>query len=338
MEKLRATPVVITGATGFIGSAVVASLLDAGSHVTAILRSGHGKKELEGRGVHVVVGRLTDANLLKDALSGAEVLFNFAYDVRASGEENLAAFDVLLDAAISIPVPRIVHASSIVVYDDWPHKDITENSTISTKSGGPYRQAKIEMEKRLFASGIPTAILQPTIVHGPNSALWTERILNELRTGPVVLPKEDGVCNAVRVEDVAQAALRAAAVGDLGCERFVISGEHPMSWHAFYQQLQSQIPGSVIRFESSADLMERLGPLPRSENMSAGPSFAALISARLRGLIGKARFESAVQAAKRAVHKGQPIYPDRSSLELMTSLGHCNVEHARTRLGYRPEL
>ncbi len=330
--------VVVTGATGFIGKRVVAALLRSGAEVHVILRSKHGKARFEGMGAKVFAGGYADAAALKAVLGATDVLFNFAYDMRASKGDNLAAFDLLLAGAVTAGVRRIVHASSIVVYDDWPGGDVTAGSMISTSTGGGYRQAKIEMERRLETCGIPSAILQPTLVYGPGSALWTTRILEQLQSGPVVLPDLDGVCNAVYVDDVAQAALKAAVVEDLTCERFIVSGAQPVSWQQYYAKYQSLVPGSEIRREDVQTLRARLGPEPEPSQAPAGPSLAAKVSAALRGLIGNENFEKAVRTAKGFRAKGAISYPNRGDLELLTATGACHIDATAERLGYKPEF
>jgi len=268
----------------------------------------------------------------------SDILFNFAYDVRASGDQNLKNFETLLSAAKTTNVRRIVHASSIVVYDDWPNAEINENSSITKISDGSYRSAKIEMEDQLQSSGIPAAVLQPTIVYGPKSALWTGRILKQLRSGPVVLPKENGICNAVYVDDVVQAAIRASVLEELDFERFIISGPEPTTWHEFYQSHQSLVEGSQILKEPESALQSRLGNFDESANQKNGPSLAAKLSSGLRVLIGRDNFEHLIASLSKFSTTGKPIYPERSQLRLMTANGSCSIEKAKRELGYEPQI
>ena len=337
-ELLTKKQVVVTGANGFIGRAVVAALVSAGAHVTAILRSKHGSEWLKAQGVTVILGALDDPGTQRAALNGADALINLAYDVRASGAQNLAVFKSLLDGAKVAGVKRIVHASSIVVYDEWPGGDLTEQSPISTSTGGAYRQTKMAMETLLLGAGVPVAILQPTIVYGPRSALWTVGLLDQLRQGPVVLPDVDGVCNAVYVDDLAQAALRAAALADIGSERFIISGGERLTWAQFYEGYQSLVPGSQILREPLDALLARLGPAPEVSNPDAGPSLAATVSLRLRAIVGHETFDGTVRRLKGLKSRNGPIYPNRSQLELFSANGVCQIEQARARLGYAPQF
>ena len=214
----------MTGASGFIGRAVVAQLIGRGATVKALLRRPHGKSMLMALGAQPVIADLSRAAEVEAALKGADQIIHLAYDVRASGSDNLGVFDTVVAAAEAAQIQRFIHMSSIVVYDDWMQADLDETSSISTKDGGPYRQAKIAMEHRLEAATCATIALEPTLVYGPGSALWTQNIMNALRSGPVVLPKEQGVCNPVFVADVAQAVCCAATRKAQGFERYIVSG------------------------------------------------------------------------------------------------------------------
>jgi len=337
-QLLNKKQVTVTGANGFIGRAVVDALLAAGAHVTVILRSKHGAERLKGQGVTVHLGALDDPQTLRTALGGADVLYNLAYDMRGSMEANLAVFDGLLQGAKVAGVKRIVHASSIVVYDDWPHADLTENSAISTQTGGAYRQAKMTMERRLEACGIPTAIMQPTIVYGPRSTFWTVDILDQLARAPVVLPDCPSICNAVYVDDLAQAFLGASTLENLACERFIVSGAERLSWADFYEGYQSLVPGSEIIREPLEALQDRLGPAPTDQEVASGPGLAAKVSMRLRSIVGHDAFDKAVRTVKGLKAGKAPIYPGRSQLQLFSGTGVCSIAHAKQRIGYAPQF
>ena len=327
--------VFVTGAPGVIGRRLVAALVRAGADVGVLTRSRSGLADLPA-GVRAVIGGMDDPALLARALAGADVLFNLAYDVRASAAENLAGFERLITAAGTAAVGRIVHLSSIVVYDAWPGADCTEAGPMERPGGSAYRQAKIAMERRLVAGALPAAILEPTIVYGPGSALWTDGFARALLAGGVVLPDPEGLCNGVFVEDVVQACLKAAVLADLGRERFVISGPEPFAWSALLQGYASALGRGEIHPVSVAAILARLGPKP-DETTDRPPAPAARVSALLRRLIGHRRFEALVGAVRRRMRAGARMEPDHHLLEEFTGRGICRIDHARARLGYAPE-
>lgn len=331
-QQLAGRKVVVTGATGFIGRRLVTRLCEVQADVTALLRSGHGRKDIETLGAKVAVGAARGPDLAK-AMASADILFNFAYDVRAGEAENLAAFQRILTAAAKAGVQRIVHASSAVVYDDWPNGTLDETSPITTADGGPYRQAKIKMEHQLMQSDFAVAILQPTIVYGPGGGLWTDMPMAQMKAGGVVLPDPVGHCPLVYVDDVVDAALRAAALDDLGRERFLISGADNPLWSELYQAYGDIVQSGEVRTEPLQVLQARLGP----DSAPQGPSLAARISAQLRAIIGRKRFEQ-LMAQVRALRSQQGVsYPDRSGLVLYSANPDISTKHAQTRLGFRAD-
>ena len=335
---LKGRTVAVTGASGFIGGRLVAALVAEGARVTALVRSRHGAAALQALGAQVVVAPLVAGPGLPAALAGQDVLFHFAYDMRASGADNLVAFQALVTAAQTAGVKRIVHASSVVVYDDWPDGRLTEASPISSATGGGYRQAKMVMEAALLAQAIPVAILQPTIVWGAGSAQWTEAAFAALRRGGVVLPDPVGLCPALHVGDLVQAALRAAVLPDLGQERFLIDGPERITWAQFYQAHADSLGQGQVILRPRAELEARLGPQPTPGRGPQGPSAAARVSAGLRRLVGNRRFEAAVAAAKAMKGSTGPSYPDRSQLILWSARPEVATDRAAARLGYAPSV
>nr|WP_256369247.1 NAD-dependent epimerase/dehydratase family protein [Ruegeria sp. HKCCA6837] len=333
---MKEKSVFVTGATGFIGKRLVPALLDTGTKVTVLLRSRHGARALETMGVHVVTGSLGDRGAMETALRDQDVLFHLAYDMRAPAADNLASFDALRQAAEIAGVERIIHISSIVVYDGWPQENLTEDSPLSQTGGTPYQRAKMAMEQALMHGNCPAAILQPTLVYGPGSMLWTDRLAEWMAAGGVVLPDPEGLCNAVFVDDLVQAMLRAAVLEGLGQERFIISGAHPFSWSDLLTGYADIIGQGTVRHAPFAELAARLPP-EEPGVVPDTPPLAARISAAARGWIGRERFERMVQIVKRGLPQQGEIYPDRYMLELFSTKGHCRIDHARTRLGYAPK-
>ncbi len=334
-DHLSGKAVFVTGATGFVGKRLVPALLEAGVRVTALLRSRHGAQALEAMGVRVITGSLDDKAAMETALRGQEVLFHLAYDMRAPATDNLAAFDVLRTAADAAGIGRIIHISSIVVYDGWPQDDLTEDSPLSGTGGTPYRQAKMAMEQALIKGNCPVAILQPTLVYGPGSMLWTDRLADWMAAGSVVLPDPEGLCNAVFVDDLVQAILCAARLENLGQERFIISGADPFAWSDLLAGYGDIMGRGSVRHIPLATLEAGLPPEEQGE-VPDTPPLAARISAAARTWIGRERFEKLVRAVKRRLPAQGEVYPDRYMLELFSTRGHCRIDHARARLGYAP--
>jgi len=337
-EKLNQQKVLVTGASGFIGRRLVKALANAGAEVTALSRTRSGAAELGGSSVKTVIASLNRPSDLPEILLGQDVVFHLAYDVRAPAAENLSAFENLYEAAIKSGVGRFVHTSSIVVYDGWPDQDIDENSPVDRPGGSPYRRAKIEMERKLMNGPLPAAILQPTIVYGPGSAQWTDALASNIASGGIVLPTPICECNGVFVDDVVQALLRAAALPDLDRERFIISGPSTFSWAQLLEGYARIVETGKVEYRPLEELIDRIGPKPDESADNDAPSTMAKISAIGRRVLGRERFENLVRLARQRLAKDGLTYPGHHLLEEFSSTGTCRIDHARKRLGYRPEF
>jgi nucleoside-diphosphate-sugar epimerase len=280
-------------------------------------------------------GSLADPRIAAGAVTGQDVIFHLAYDVRQDGSANVKLSETLFAAAEAEGRARIVHLSSIVVYDDWPSGQVSEASPRSDGTGGAYRRAKIAIEDRLLAGQRPALILQPTLVWGPGSGLWTERFADALRTGTVVLPEPEGLFQGVFVDDVVQACLRAAVLPDPGREAFIINGAQPFPWSALLCGYRDLLDCGTVRFEPA----EALRPRATAGRPGAQtPSIAARVSALGRRLVGRERFEALVRGVRRSRRHVTVMMPDAHMFELMVARGACPPDRARTRLGYVPDF
>lgn len=333
---LEGKRIALTGASGFIGKAALRALVAGGAEATALLRGRHGADAVEAAGARAVRAPLVTGPALVRGLTGIEVLVHLAYDVRADAAANLAAFDALLAAAQEAGVRHIVHASSVVVYDDWPASALTEASPIGVAVASGYRAAKIAMEQRLLAGPIPATILQPTIVWGAGSDLWTERPIRALRGGGFVLPEPCGLAPLVHVDDVASAIARAAALSKPASERLLVTGPESPPWEALLEGYRAIAGGSLIR-EPADKLRAALGPVP-PPSAPSGPSAAARISAALRALLGRKRFDSLLDLAARLRPAAGPLRPGRADLALFTASPRIDTRKAQALLGWQPAI
>ena len=250
-----ANKVVVTGARGFIGRRLLAPLVVAGAEVTALVRSGHDRSVMQAAGARVAIAPIRAGAVLDAALAGQDVLVNLAYDMRAGMVENLATFETLMAAARRAGIDRVVHISSAVVYDGWPDGVIDENSPITDRAIAAIDKLKYQWKNSLLNGVIEAAILQPTIVYGPGSAMWTTAPMAALTGGGVVLPEPVGNCAAVYVDDVIQAILGAATCTSLGRERFLISGADPVGWDEFYRGYRDILGQGDIELRPVGELL-----------------------------------------------------------------------------------
>lgn len=164
--------ILLTGATGYIGSAVLAALLDAGHTVTAITRSDAARAVVEASGATALIGDIGDVSWLTARLEEADAAVHTA----APGDASAEAFDcAVIDAVIeafSGTAKRFVHTSGIWIYGDGAH--ITDASELDPPALVAWRPA---IEQRLLDADVVASVVVPGIVHGNNAGI--SRILSD---------------------------------------------------------------------------------------------------------------------------------------------------------------
>jgi len=170
----------ITGATGFIGSAVLRQLIAAGHDVRALIRPGSDRRNIAGLPVEVVYGDLTDRQSLHQGMKGCSTLFHLAADYRlwvpkaeAMYEINVVGTRNIMQAALNAEIERAVYTSSVATLGLTPDGNpANEETPVSLKDMvGHYKRSKFMAEeevKRLAdEQGLPVVIVNPSTPVGP---------------------------------------------------------------------------------------------------------------------------------------------------------------------------
>ena len=324
--------VVITGGTGFIGARLARKLAHCGASVTIPTRDKSRCDALVDPNIRLVAWNPVDRASVAAAFAGADTLFNLAYDFRRSSEANMALYRATADAASKVGVRRLIHASSIAVYDGWPTADLDENSP-SDGPGSAYKMAKRAMERDLEAQvgggDFDAAIIQPVNVYGPFSAMWTDAIVERIRARGLALPAGfDGLNNGVYVDDLVDAFIAAGDLPQGGARRFIVAGPAPVPWTEMFAAY-AQGCGRTVEFEEKQ---------PASETPERAPALAHALKRGLNGLamqagallasrIGTSRVK-ALRARFPALGRGGQSGPYRPVLEDPGFYGSRAIVHA----------
>jgi dihydroflavonol-4-reductase len=229
----------VTGATGFVGAAVLRCLAEAGHNVRALVRPTSDRLNLSGVDCQIVTGDLTEPESLKRAVRNCEAVFHVAADYRiwVPDREKMNRVNVqgtidLILAAAAAGVSRIIYTSSVATLrlrDDGLPADEESQAELSDMIGA-YKQSKFLAErevKRLVAdAGIPVIIVQPTAPFGPGDVKPTPtgRFVVEAGAGRMPAYVNTGL-NVVHVDDVADGHLLAYEKGAVG-ESYILGGEN----------------------------------------------------------------------------------------------------------------
>ena len=239
MTDLNNMKVLVTGANGFVGSAVMLQLLAAGCEVRVLVRSGSDKRNLQSLPVEICVGDLTDPGSLKHAVAGCNALFHVAADYRLwipnpeiMYRTNVDGTESLMLAAADAGVERIVYTSSVATLGINPDGTPADEQTPSSLDmmTGHYKRSKYLAEEKV--RGLINKHQLPTIIVNPSTPIGP-RDIKPTPTGRIVL---DTICgrmpayvntglNIVHVDDVAAGHLQAFNCGKTG-ERYILGGEN----------------------------------------------------------------------------------------------------------------
>jgi len=229
----------ITGATGFLGSAVIRLLLEQGRDVRALVRAGSDSRNIDDLDIERVIGDLTDAGSLKAAAKGCDALYHVAADYRLWIPKPKEIYDInvegtrnLMRAAGEAGVKRIVYTSSVAVLG------LTKDGTPAGEDlpvalddmTGHYKRSKFLAEQTvremISNDGLPAVIVNPTAPIGARDIKPTPtgRIVVNFVNGRMPAYVDTGL-NLVHVDDCARGHLLAFERGRVG-ERYILGGDN----------------------------------------------------------------------------------------------------------------
>ncbi len=223
-------PVLVTGATGFIGWHVARALIERGERVRALTRPGSTVRELD---VEAVTGDLRDRPSLDRAAQGCRALFHIAADYRLWAKDpaelfrsNVGGTRNVLEAARAAGVERVVYTSTVGCIAMPQDRPGTEDMPVSAdQMSGPYKQSKWEAEQvalEFARSGYPVVIVNPTAPIGDHD--WkptpTGKIILDFLKKDMPAWIDTGL-NLVDVRDTAAGHLLALERGRPG-ERYIL--------------------------------------------------------------------------------------------------------------------
>ncbi|MEZ5833168.1 MAG: NAD-dependent epimerase/dehydratase family protein [Dongiaceae bacterium] len=231
--------VLVTGAAGFVGSAVARALLAKGAAVRTFVRPTSDRGNLNHLAVERVFGDLRDRKSIERAVKGCEAVFHVAADYRLWVPQpremfanNVDGTRHVMEAAAEAGIRRIVYTSSVCTLGLPGAGESADEDTPATQADmiGPYKQSKFAAEALVRAMiaerGLPAVIVHPSTPIGPwdRRPTPTGQIIVEAASGHMPAYVDTGL-NLVHVDDVAEGHILALEHGRPG-ERFILGGDN----------------------------------------------------------------------------------------------------------------
>lgn len=290
--------VLITGATGFVGSHAVPAMLAVGHDVRVLVRtpakatSVLSSLGVDAGAVDIKQGDMTDAAAVAAALGGCDAVVHAAAEIAVAGatgpadDANVQGVRNVVGQAVDAGIDPIVYTSTVAVYLPSPAPVITVDSPLAEPMSG-YGRGKRDAEllvREWQATGAPITTLVLGSVYGPQSPHLDSSFAALRSALGALMAVTDGGMGIIDVRDLAQVLVAALEPGR-GPRRYVVGG-HFVSWeqwtHTLSEAIGREVPmqrmtdAEMIEMGRQLDEMRKSAPvdLPLSEEaaviMTAG--------------------------------------------------------------------
>ena len=306
--------IAVTGATGFLGGALVTELLKRRQPVRILARDEKKARQQLGEAVTIIPGDITDAVQVQQAIDGASTIYHLAgrlYHPSIPAElyrqAHVEGTSILLKACQGqTQLQRIVYVSTTGVYGVTGEKPAAEDTPYAPTN--PYEATKLEGELLAFKAyqeqGLPVTVVRPGLVYGPGD-LHLLGFFVVIKKGLFrVIDGGKALLHPVYIDDLLAALLLCA--GSLGApgRSYNIAGERPVS----VRELAIAIAHAVDR------------ELPRGSIPLWLANLASDIFAVMPGM------------------KGERAPLTRSRVEFLTNSRIYDISRAKSELGYTPNV
>ncbi len=365
-DALAGAKVLVLGGSGVIGSRLVDVLVEGcGAEVSVLVRNLAKAVRVARHPVALIHGDVTDAALLARAMAGKDIVIDCTFPKegdfkqRCEGARDMAR--TIGEAVLEQGIRRLVHLSTISVYGR-PSGAVLDERAPRKPGDDTYGASKLAGEEEMLRlhreRGVPVVVLQPTIVYGPFTG-WTAGPIGQLKSGTFVLPDAGrGACNAVYLDDVVQAILRAAVADGVEGEVMLVSGDPVPSWRAFYGAYEAMLGFSSTGSMTEAEIQQALAARAKAarpaqrllrrlredaplRQMVLGLPVVAQSYAAIQALTPKQRMEAVkdrmLDRRRPAAAPAKPLlFPTQVQLGIYAPQTQVSIDKARRLLGYAP--
>lgn len=304
--------ILVTGATGFTGTALCRRLVADGHTVTAFVRASSKTEELGRIGVHCEIVDLTDPQSVMQAFKNFDKVFHIAAAYRTEHSTtdefikvNVDATGNLLEAAKSKGVGRFIHCSTVGVQGEIDDPPADENYRF--KPGDHYQDSKLEGEqlaRKYFAEGLSGVVFRPVGIYGPGDTRFLKLFKSVAKGVFVMIGSGKVLYHMTYIDDLVDGIVLCSTAPNIQNEVFTLGGEK----YTTLKELVAEI----------ADILGK--PYPKIRIPFIPVYWASIVCDKVCKII----------------NVSPPIYPRR--VEFFSKDRAFSIEKAKNMLGYQPKI
>jgi nucleoside-diphosphate-sugar epimerase len=306
--------ILVTGATGFLGSALMTKLLEQQQPVRVLVRDEAKARTQFGDAVEIVVGEITDAASVQRAVAGASIVYHFAgrlYHPSTPAElyyrTHVEGTRILLEACKGqSSLQRIVHCSTTGVHGVTGTTPAAEDAPFAPTN--PYEKSKLEGEllalRACKEDGLPVSVARPGLVYGPGDLHLLGFFASIKKGRPCLIDGGKALIHPIYIDDMTAAFLLCAERPQAIGHSYNIAGDHPVS----FRELAEAIAHALGR------------PLPKGDIPLWLANLASDVFALIPGI------------------KGENAPLTRSRVRFLTNNRVYDIGRARNELGFAPTM
>jgi nucleoside-diphosphate-sugar epimerase len=272
--------VLVTGATGFLGSHLTELLLAAGERPRVLVRPGEAVAASAGEVVDVFRGDVGDRAALDTALRGVDRVLHCAARCGPWGppaeyeSTNVRGLEALVRAALAAGVRRLVHVSSITVHGNDVRGAADESAPLREEPN-PYSRSKVAgerlLERMIRDEGAPVTIVRPGWIYGPRDRASFARFARMIENGQMmVVGGGENHLPLIYVSDAARGVLLASETAQAVGRSYLLVNDEPVTQREFICAIAAELgaPAPARHIPYQLGLMlgaaaEHLGHLSR---------------------------------------------------------------------------
>lgn len=247
--------VLMTGATGFIGSHLIERLLCEGYRVKALVRPETDSSWLAARDVEVVRGDVRDAHAVDRAAKGSHIIYHLAartshgnqpvtetYPVNIEGTANVAR------AALKAGVARFVLASTTGVYGPVKNRSISESTEVRPYSA--YTVSKVQAERLVLSHhashSLPVVVARMTSVFGTGYKSWLG-LFQAIAAGRFrMIGSGNNYRHPAEVSDIIEGLFLCGTVKGIEGKTYILAGNEPIRLHDMIQTIREELAAPTL--------------------------------------------------------------------------------------------